>query len=592
MGFTIFVDSIFPGGTWRLSVYSTTGTRRFTRETSFMRDGTDRTASAGSVLLPAHREFVFDTDRPRRRPRRRARTQTREFGNRHRHFEDDDEFDDEDENGTAAREGHFSQAESWEKCRVLAALGLLALGPVWFCSCGPRREGPKAPLPQVGPLVPVGPRPSADLSGARPVDPAEALRPVEPREIVVPELKLSALLRRVSFDSRGQSLSAVIRAWSDGCGVNVALHPKLLGGTSPKSYHLWLRADKMHAVDALEWICRACRSWYVLLDQCVYLVPDYRWLANEDARYRADLIGGLYEGKGEDLTHFMHSCLEVYLKNNRSCRLSLQHASGRLTTVLPPEAYDVVKRIIREVETHAPFRVHRDQLPSSIMLPEDRAPRPRVITDKLLRERMQRTIQAIYRDTHVQDILADVAERTGLNLAFDVRAIPESRRSLTLNLGYVPAGSLLQEIVKRGYLKRLVVEPERGIWIVSEKRESEALRPRHQAWQRVVFRSYPARDLVETRQKKAEPEDQNEKQRPSPEKLLNYVIGKVGGNWREPAYAIAYNRPSGRLLLQHEVEVHARVPMLLSGYRRRLRVLGPRVPLLPPGAASGTEVEQ
>ena len=67
---------------------------------------TSKTCRA-SALLPAHREFVFDTDRPRRRPRRRTRT--REFGNRHRHFEDDDEFDDEDENGTAARRAIHSQ---------------------------------------------------------------------------------------------------------------------------------------------------------------------------------------------------------------------------------------------------------------------------------------------------------------------------------------------------------------------------------------------------------------------------------------------------------------------------------------------------
>jgi len=424
------------------------------------------------------------------------------------------------------------------------------------------------------------------------VDPAEALRPVAPREIVVPELKLPGLQRRVSFDSRGQSLSAVVREWSDGCGVNVALHPKLLEGTSPRKYPLWLRVDKMRAVDALEWICRSCRSWYVVLDQCVFLVPDYRWLANERASYRADLIGGLYEGKGDDFTHFVHSCLEVYLRNNRSCRLSLHHASGRLSTVLPPEAYDVVKRIIREVETHAPFRVHRDQLPSSITLPESPARPAAVITDKMLQERVKRTIQAIYRDANVQDVLADIAERTGINLACDVRAIPESRWRLTMNLGYVPAGALLQEVIRRCYLERLVVEPQRGIWIASEKRGAKSLRARHQAWQRAIFRSYPARDLVETRRKEAGPDDKGGKKRPSPGKLLNYVIRKVGGDWREPAYAIGYNRPSGRLLLQHEVEVHDRIPVILSGYRRSLRVLGSPVPLRPPGAATGKEADQ
>jgi hypothetical protein len=371
--------------------------------------------------------------------------------------------------------------------------------------------------------------------------------------------------------------------------VSIALHPELLRGKSPRSYPVWLKVDGIRAKDALEWLCRVCHVWYVILDQCIYLVPDYRWLANEEATFRVDLVGGLYDARGEDLMHFLSSCLAVYLNNNRHCRISLHPESGRLTTVLPPEAYDVVRRVIREVETHAPFRAHRDQLPSSIVLPAADEPPTPALTDQALRDRLARTIQTFYREADVQDILADIADRTGINMAFDYRSIPESRRRLTLNLGYVTAGALLQEVIQCCCLQQMVTEPQRGLWITSQKDVSEPLRPRHQAWQRVVFRSYPARDLVETKSKTEQPEAKAEKERSSPEKLLNHVIETVGGDWREPAYAIGYNQPSGRLLLQHEAEVHARIPAILSAYRRSVKILGEPVPLLPPGAPSQPE---
>ena len=469
--------------------------------------------------------------------------------------------------------------------RLLALGGILAI-PVLLCpACGPekRKEPPGAKL---GPMMPAVPNPNAP--GAKPVDPSETTRPVEAREVIVPELKLPGLWRPVSFDSRGQPLSLVIRKWSDDSKVSIALHPELLKRASARNFTVWLKVDGMPAKDALEWICRLCDAWYLVLDHGIFLVPDYRWAASEDASLGIDLVGGLYHGQGLDLAHFLDSSLAVFLKNNPACRITLRPSSGRLLAVVPEAGHDIIRKVIRELQTHAPFRVHRDQLPSSIVLPPEPEPAPRVINARIVKERMARIIQAFYRDASPQKILADIVDRTGIGMAFDARKVPKGRRSVTLNLGYVPARTLLNELVQRCYLGRVVIEPERGLWLYPAGELRDHPKTRHSPWQRVTFRSYPARDLIREKRKggdkpKGDGPEEEEASEATPEKLINYVIDKVGGAWNEEAYAIGYNRPTGRLLLQHEIRVHRRIPIILSGYRRTLKALGKPVHLQPPG---------
>jgi len=346
--------------------------------------------------------------------------------------------------------------------------------------------------------------------------------------------------------------------------------------------------DEMRAKDALEWICRLCDAWYLVLDDGIYVVPDYRWAASEEASLGIDLVGGLYHGQGLDLSHFLHSSLEVFLKNNRACRVTLRPLSGQLVAVMPEAGHDIIKKVIRELQTHAPFRVHRDQLLSSIILPPEREPVPHVIDGRMVKERMARTIQAFYRDAGPQNILADIVDRTRINMAFDARKVPEGRRRVTLNLGYVPARTLLNELVQRCYLGRVVIEPERGLWLYPAGELRDHPKTRHSPWQRVTFRSYPARDLIQEKRKaggKSDEEhtEEDKAEEATPERLMNYVIERVGGAWDEEAYAIGYNRPTGRLLLQHEVSVHRRIPLILSGYRRSRKALSMPTYLQPPG---------
>lgn len=435
-----------------------------------------------------------------------------------------------------------------------------------------------SPQPRVGPVSPI-PHP-------RPGPPPETPKPVPARAVIVPEIALPALSRPVSFDSRGRPVAEAVRRWSEDAGVNVALHPGLFPGSSTGKFPLWLKVHRMPAKAALEWMCRLCDASYAVVENGIWIVPDYRWVSRLPIETRIDLVGGLYAARGRDLENYLHQSLRVFLDHHPACRLSLHPESGQLLTALPPEAYNMVRSVLRELESHAPFRSPRDQLPSLILLPEESSPAQPLVTGETLRRRMPRIMRVFYQDTDIQDILADIIDRTEVNIALDYRAVPESRRRLTLSLGYVTAEALLHELVRRSYLKRLVLEPERGLWIYPESQVSDHPKTLHLAWQRVVFRSYPARDLaVKKAGTGSSAAPAAGEAASSAEKLIAYVMEKTGAEWRDPAYAIGYNEPTGRLLVQHEIETHRLIPGILDGYRRSLKLLlSPPVRLRPPGA--------
>lgn len=465
------------------------------------------------------------------------------------------------------------------------------LAAIFFFGCTPKvSKQTTPPRPLVGPVAPAIPGPTAPHS--RPVDPAQLLTLVPPRRIIIPETILPGLVRPVSVDSRGGPAAEVIRQWSEGCRINVALHPGLFPGSSPRQFPLWLTIEAMPARAALEWICRLCDASYVILKGGLWIVPDYRWLANEPVKTHIDLVGGLYAPAGGDLENYLYQSQRVFLENNPSCRLMLQPTTGNLLTVLPDDGYEMVRTVLYEIESHAPFRASRDQLPTAILIPPP-SPSPRaVVSSDALRRRLHRTMRVFYKNADVQDILSDLIRRTGVNMAFDYRKIPESRRRLTFSLGYVPAETLLNELVDRAYQKRVDWELDRGLWIYPEGQTANHRRTLHQAWQRVVFRSYPARDLVLKKPKRIAASGGADSDEPPAtiDRLMNYVKEKVGGNWDEPAYAIGYSEPAGRLLLQHEVEVHLQIPSILDAYRAALKLRNPLEHLLPPGAAGSSRL--
>ncbi|MDA1140060.1 MAG: hypothetical protein O3B01_15910 [Planctomycetota bacterium] len=414
------------------------------------------------------------------------------------------------------------------------------------------------------------------------VNDLEILTPVNAREVVVPWQKFPGLIKPVSIDSRGQPLSVAIRKWSNDCGINVALHPKLLGDVPPQNFKLWLTVSGMRAEDALDWICRLTDSWYVVVEHGVFLVPDYRWTASDEGKVHIDMIGGLFQKRGDDLMTFLYSAFRPVLDKNKAFKIELWQASGQLVSVLPESSYENLARMIREIEIHVPTRGHQDQLPSTIILPKLPPPPPIRLSKDEFDQRFRRTMRAYYKDTDAQDILADIIDKTGINMAFDYRSIPSSRRELDINLGYVAASTVLNELSQRCYQKRLVIEPHRGIWIYPEKRSIDFGPTRHQAWQRVLFRSYPARDLGGgefTPRKTSE----DERDRSASDKLIQHVMRVIGGDWQEPAYAIGYSRPSGRLLVQHEVEAHSQIPNILALYRKATKVNFKPEGLKPPG---------
>jgi hypothetical protein len=458
---------------------------------------------------------------------------------------------------------------------VLSALGLVACTPKKKPTDEkPNRPATFRPLKKFGDIQFV-PNPAK-------VDELEMLTAVHAREVIVPRKKLPGLIKPVSIDSRGQPLSLAIRKWSNDCGINVALHPRLLGDVPPQKYKLWLKVDRMRAEDALDWICRLTRSWYVVVEHGIFIVPDYRWTASEQAKFHIDLVGGLFQKRGDDLTTFLYSAFQPVLHKKSGFKVELWQASGQLVSVLPEACYENLARMIREIQIHVPTRGHRDQLPTTIILPKLPPPPPVRLSKSDFDQRFRRTMRAYYKDADALDILADIIKKTGINIAFDYRSIPSSRRTLDINLGYVPASTLLNELVQRCYQKRLVIEPHRGIWIYPEKRSIDFGPTRHQAWQRVIFRSYPARDLAGSGNKPRKPSEED-KSRPTKHKLVQHVMNIIGGDWREPAYAIGYNRPSGRLLVQHEVAAHSRIPIILASYRKALKVSSKPIGLKPPG---------
>jgi hypothetical protein len=450
-------------------------------------------------------------------------------------------------------------------------------------SCTPSQKKVKEDPNRPAPLQPI--RKSGGIqfiTNPAKVNDQETLTPVNAREVIVPRQKLPGLFKPVSIDSRGGPLSLAIRKWSNACGINVALHPKLLGDVPPQNYKLWLKVDRMRAEDALDWICRLTGSWYVVVEHGIFLVRDYRWTASEEAKFHIDLVGGLFQKRGDDLTTFLYSAFQPVLHKKSGFKVELWQGSGQLVSVLPESCYENLARMIREIEIHGPTRGHRDQLPSTIILPKPPPPPPTRLSKDDFDQRFRKTMRAYYKDADAQDILADIINKTGINIAFDYRRIPSSRRKLDINLGYVPASTLLNELVQRCYQKRLVIESHRGIWIYPEKQRIDFGPTRHQAWQRVIFRSYAARDLAGSGDKPRKASD-DDKNRPTKHKLVQHVMKLIGGDWREPAYAIGYNGPSGRLLVQHEIDAHSQIPVILASYRKALRVNFKPVGLKPPG---------
>ena len=451
--------------------------------------------------------------------------------------------------------------------------------PLLLCFAGcslPDLKGEKKP-PQIGPISTTLPKPNSPRT--KPVDRSEPLTPVKHRTVIYPEKAITKLNRTVSLDSRGGPLSQVIRKWSNDSGINVAVHSELFKDGTSSRFPVWLKIHRMPAKGALEWICRLCNISYIVSDGVLWLVPDYRWVASETAKSQVDLIGGLYSGDGSDLHHFLSQALRVFLNFHPSCRLTFNPRAGQLLAVLPRSGTELVGQVISELQTHAPFRVFQDQLPTSITIPPAPPPPIQLVDRDEFSRRMKRVTKAIYKETDVQDILADLIDRTGINIAFDYRKIPESRRKLTFSLGFVTADRLLRELVKRCYLKRIVVEPDRGIWLYPETQIKNAPATHHQSWQRVLFRSYPARVLVP--RKSGGKSDKKRGGRTSKDRLLNFVMERIKGNWSEPAYAIGYNQPTGRLLLLHERHAHLQIPSVLAAYKKTLKLT--TTTLTPPG---------
>jgi hypothetical protein len=400
---------------------------------------------------------------------------------------------------------------------------------------------------------------------------ARTLPPAEARPVLIPEKVIPGLDRPVSLDLRGVPLNQAIGQWSEASKVNVLIHPGLLKGPGTPRPPVWLRVSAMPAKGAFEWICRLTDAWYAVDRGGLWLVPDYRWVAGEPVEASVTLVGGLFDARRHDLEDFLQASVRVFLEHHPSCRVELEPNSGRLTAVLPRDGQDMLARVIEELKAHASFGDPKAQLPSAIPLPAaPGAPKP-ALSSAEIRARLQRTVRAIYTDVSAQDVLAEIVDRTGVSMAWDWRSIPDGRRRISLSLGYVPAERLLNELVLRCYLRRVVWEPGRGFWIYPESQVKDLPWTRQQAWQRVIFRSYPALGLVSSPEGKEEDAAaRNRAQTRAADRLVAHVMERLGGPWREPAYAIGYNFPTGRLLLQHEIEEHEQIQAVLEGYRRRV----------------------
>ncbi len=344
-----------------------------------------------------------------------------------------------------------------------------------------------------------------------------------------------AIDRPVTASFRSASLPTVVKELSQKSGLGIGLTPDVRSGAEPRPIDLDLRG--MRARHALDWITRLIGACYVIEGpRTIFITRDRTWASQDRLRMRSYGIGTFARSSKPRLGRFNHTreserLLQVFryalrhtMTGHRDAAIVFDDTGSRLTAVLTQRGHAKLGELIEELKK-----------------PRKYEPPPTDLAAALRKALLATDVRCDFPKQDVRRIADELGRRTNVNIGFDYRLIPESRRSVALSLGKTTLGAALEELARTAGLGTVVPESGRRLWILGRGQTAELLRTTGELpWDRAIVRSYYVKDLVDH----------------FGVRMIFNVIRKAvtPGKWDADLPLAFYHGPTGRLVVIHDAD--------------------------------------
>jgi len=347
---------------------------------------------------------------------------------------------------------------------------LLTLGLVCFLAfgCGPKRP----------------PEPPKRLRAARPAPPP-------PPRVREP----GPLGRQATFVYDGVPLPEILSSVERQTGVPISVAPSI----PLKEWgelRVTLRMADVTLMAFLDWLARPLRAEYAIEAQGgIWLTRSDDLLVSEPMEVRSyrvathvqtpvPLRGVLSFPREQTLVlATLHDCLR-YLEDRRpECHLAFHGEEDILVARLSARGHERLAEVLEAMRNGTP--------------PLD-PPRP---SAEDLRARLRAPIECDGPAGPLPRVLAQAAERAGVNLGWDARALDAGGAPPTVAIppGTRPLEEVLDLVFRQTRLRRFQLEPGHGIWLHLEGQGADFPASRATPWDRAVVRAYGVGALLEER---------------------------------------------------------------------------------------------